>query len=71
MQYKLRREQEEENGASEKDIEEMLYNAVLEIDIAEDVRTFEDAGIMTKNYGVVATINGKRYQFQINGSWRD
>lgn len=56
---------------SEKEIEDILYEALSEHEVVDGVRTFEEVGLMTKNYGVVASIKGKDYQFQINGSWRD
>lgn len=35
------------------------------------VATFADAGIMTRNLGVVVTLgNGRTFQLQINGSYR-
>lgn len=55
--------------------EESLINLLTELLYGargiRNVRSFEEAGIMTRNLGVVITVDsGRDYQLQLNGSWR-
>ena len=51
---------------SEDDVLEKVMDACYDLG---DVRSFEDAGLLTNNKGFVLTINGQQYQFELLGSF--
>jgi len=51
---------------TEQDIEKLLIERLSEQDDAHNITTFEDAGVMTRNKGVVLRMeNGSEFQITI------
>lgn len=58
-----------EKHMSDEAILETVMDAVIKADGVSNVRSFEDAGMLTNNKGFIATIGGKECQFEWLGSY--
>lgn len=49
----------------ESDVEDMLYNLLIDTEEIEEINTFEERGVLTQNRGLVIETEGREFQITI------